>query len=54
MIFFESLLKQATFFEAAGAILEIGLSLNITNFNQVKVLQIRDTHCSTLQQGDEA
>ena len=42
---FWPLLKQAAFFEAAGTVVEIGSSLNIRNFNQVRLVQIRDTHC---------
>ena len=41
---FWPLLKQATFFQAARAIVDIGSSLHILNFNQVKLVQIRDTH----------
>ena len=42
---FESILKQATFFEAARAVVKIGSSLNNTKFNQVKLVQMCDTHC---------
>ena len=49
MIIFESILttfeESNIFFEAAGAVMEIGKSLNITIFNQVKIVQSRDTHC---------
>ena len=38
-------MKQAPFFEAAGAEVEISSSLLITNCNQVKLAQILDTHC---------
>ena len=38
-------MKQASFFEAAGAVVEISSSLQITNCNQVKLAQILDTHC---------
>ena len=47
MIIFESILttfEAATFFEAPGEVVEISSSLNIMNFNQVKLVQIRDTH----------
>ena len=40
MIIFELILttfEESNIFEAAGAIVEIGLNLNITNFNQVKL-----------------
>ena len=37
-----------SFFEAAGAVLKISLSLQITNFNQVKLAQICETHCITV------
>ena len=42
---FWPLLKWATFFEAAGAVVEISSSLRIMNCNQVKLAQILDTHC---------
>ena len=48
MIIFASIsttLKQALFFEAAGAVVEISLSLQISNYNQVKPAQIHETHC---------
>ena len=31
--------------EAAGAVVKISLCLQITNFNQVKLVQISDTNC---------
>ena len=37
-------MKQASFFEAAGADVKIRSSLQITNFNQVKLVQIHDMH----------
>ena len=40
MIIFESILKQAPFFEAAEAVVEISSSLQITNCNQVKLALI--------------
>ena len=43
---FPPLLKRASFFEAAWAVVESSLSLRITNFNQVKLAQILDTHCT--------
>ena len=46
MIIFELILATSSIFEAAGAGVEIGWSLNITNFNQVKIVQIPDTSCS--------
>ena len=51
MIIFESILttiKKSNIFEAAGPVVEIGSSLNIMNFNQVKLGQIRNTHCSRI------
>ena len=48
---FWPLLKQASFFEAAGAVAKIGSSLWITNSNQVKLAQIRDTHCRRIKPG---
>ena len=42
MIIFESIL---TIFEAAGAVLKISSRLRITNFNQVKLAQFRETYC---------
>ena len=36
-----------TFFEAAGAVVEIGRSLNIISFNQDKLALVRETHSST-------
>ena len=33
-----------SFFEAAGAVAKISLSLQITNFNQDKLVQIRDSN----------
>ena len=46
MIIFESVLttfEASNIFGAAGAVVEIGLSLNILNFNHVKLVQIRNT-----------
>jgi hypothetical protein len=46
MIIFESVLttfEGSIFFEAAGAVLKIGLTTN-SKFNQVKLVQILDTH----------
>ena len=40
-----TLLKQASFFEAARVALKISSSLWISNFNQVKLVQIREKHC---------
>ena len=51
MIFLKSfwpLLKQALLFEAAGAVVEISLSLQSSNHNQVKFAQIRETHWRNL------
>ena len=42
---FWPLLKPASFFEASGAVVEIIWSLQIMNFNQVKLAQIPETHC---------
>ena len=41
-------LEESNIFEAAGALGEIGSSLNITNFNQVKLVQIHNTQCNFL------
>ena len=51
MIIFESIMttfEASTIFEAAGTVVEISLSLQITSCNQVKLAQILDTHCCTL------
>ena len=40
-------MKQAPFFEAAVAVVEISPSLQITNRKQVKIAQIFDRHCRT-------
>ena len=37
-----------SFFEAAGAVAKVSLRLEIMNFNQVKLVQIQDTHCILL------
>ena len=44
---FWPLLNRASFSEAAGAVVEISSSLQITNLNQVKLAQIRETHYSS-------
>ena len=54
MTFFESILatfEVSVIFEAAGAVAKIGSSLRITNSNQVKLAQIRDTHCKITLSG---
>ena len=44
MTIFESFLMGATFFEAAGAVAKTSSShINLTKFNQVKLVQIPDT-----------
>ena len=43
---FDHFRKRASFFKAAGAVVEISSSLQITNFNQVKPAQICETHCT--------
>ena len=51
MIILKSILttfEASIIFEAAGAVVEISLSLQITNFNQVKLAQIFDMHCSMM------
>ena len=35
--------------EAAGAVVKISSSLQTPNFNQVKLVQIRDTHCISIK-----
>ena len=50
MIIFESILstfEASVIFEAAGAVLKISWSLQVTDCNQVKLAQIRETHCTT-------
>ena len=49
MIILESILttfEVSTIFEAAEAVVEISLSLQITNCNQVKLARILDMHCT--------
>ena len=52
MTIFESILiaskAMPSFFEAAGTVVKIISSLWITNFNQVKLVQILDTTCSVM------
>ena len=43
---FWPLLKKASFLEAAGAVVEISSCLRSSNRNQVKLAQIRETHCT--------
>ena len=48
MIIFESILttfEASAIFDAAGAVVEISSSLQITNCDQVKLVQILDTRC---------
>ena len=48
--FFELILttfEASIIFEAAGAVVEISLSPHNSNRNQVKLAQIRETHCSS-------
>ena len=45
MIIIESLLKQVVFFEADGAVANIGSSLKPNHHNQVKLVQIPGVHC---------
>ena len=48
MTIFESIFttfEESVIFEAAGEVVKISASLRITNFNQLKFVQIRDTHC---------
>ena len=49
MTIFESLLttfEASTIFEAAGAVVEISSSLQSLSHNEVKLAQIRETHCT--------
>ena len=47
MIIFLLFLKQTSFFEAAGAVVKFGSSPKLNHHDQVKLVQIRDTLCST-------
>jgi len=47
---FWPLLKRAMFFGAAGTEVEISLSLQSSNRNQVKIAQIREIHCRKTRQ----
>ena len=46
-------MNWASFYKAAGAILEISLSLQNLNRNQVKLVQIRETHYSCVHKSVE-
>ena len=45
---FDHFWSKHHFFEAAGALVEISSSLQSSNHNQVKLAQIRETHCRPL------
>ena len=54
MIIFELILttfEASIIFEAAGAVVEISSSLQNLNRNQVKLAQIRETHCRKIRSG---
>jgi hypothetical protein len=47
MIIFESLLKQAIFFEAVGTLSKISLGLKPNHHDKIKLFRISDTLCGS-------